>query len=88
MPRSDGVDVLAVGENVSVPMKMRGKITRCLRHLGSDEPQPGLVQRREVGGRQHAGAGGDDHFDPGEVAAGLELPQIGTIVRVSAELPS
>lgn len=75
MPRSDGVDDRAVGENVSVPMKMRGKITGCLRHPGADdELQPGLVQRREVGGRQHAGVGGDDHFDPVEAVAGLELP--------------
>ena len=57
----DGVDVLPVGERVTVPPKVRRQISGSLRHArADDEPQPGLIQRLEVRGGEHPGVSDHD----------------------------
>ena len=53
----DGVDQLPVGEGVPVPVEVRLQIPGGADLPGpDDEPQPRLIQRRQVGRREHAGA--------------------------------
>lgn len=53
----DGVDDLPVGGSVPVPVEVRLQVARCPGGAGADdEPQPRLIQRRQVGRREHAGA--------------------------------
>ena len=53
----DGVDDLPIGEGVTFPAEMGFQIPRGPGGAGpDDEPQPRLIQRRQVGRREHAGA--------------------------------
>ena len=53
----DGVDDLAVGEGVPVPVEVGLQVAWGPGGAGADdEPQPRVVQGRQVGGREHAGA--------------------------------
>ena len=53
----DGVDDLTVGGGVAFPVEVGLQIPRGPGGAGpDDEPQPGVVQGRQVGGREHAGA--------------------------------
>ena len=57
----DGVNELAVSEGVLVPVEVRLQIPWGADLSGADdEPHPGVVQGRQVGGREHAGIS-DDH---------------------------
>jgi hypothetical protein len=59
-----GLDGLSVGEGVAVFVEMVGQVVGRLAGLrADDEPEPGLLQRQEVGGRQQSGVG--DHDDVG-----------------------
>ena len=71
--RGDGVDDLPVAERVAVPAEVRLQVHGGLGDpRADDEPQPGVVQVVQVGGRQHAGVGDHDHaLDP---VPRLELP--------------
>ncbi|MFC9361498.1 hypothetical protein ACFTZB_33575 [Rhodococcus sp. NPDC057014] len=89
MPRGDGADDLTVGENVTVPMEMVPQISGHLGDTGADdELQAGVVEVLEVAGRRHAGVRGDDHLDTDDVVPGLDCRIMGTIVWLSALLPS
>ena len=60
-PGGDGVDDLAVGEGVTFPVEVGLQVAWGPGGAGPDnEPQPGVVQGRQVGGREHAGVGDDD----------------------------
>ena len=70
-PGGDGVDDLPVGEGVTFPAKMGIQIPRGPGGAGpDDEPQPRLIQRRQVGGREHAGV--SDHHELLDAVGGLE----------------
>ena len=57
----DGVDDLPVGEGVPVPVEVGLQVAWGPGGAGADdEPQPRLVQGRQVGGREHAGVSDDD----------------------------
>ena len=75
----DGVDDLAVGEGVTVPVEVFGQVVGCLRHPGTDdEPQAGLI---DFGDALHApliaevaiaaAYAGLDHADPIGAAAAI-----------------
>ena len=56
-PGGDGVNDLPVSEGVPVPVAVRLQIPWGADLSGpDDEPQPRVVQGRQVGGREHAGA--------------------------------
>ena len=56
-PGGDGVNDLAVGEGVAFPVEVGLQIPGGADLSGpDDEPQPRLIQGRQVGGREHAGA--------------------------------
>ena len=66
----DGVDDLAVGEYVAVPMEMAGEVDRGFHAARAhDESQPGLVEGGQVARGEHAGVGGDHDRDLAEVVA-------------------
>jgi hypothetical protein len=90
--RGKGVNDLPVGERVAVPAEVRFQVNGGLGDpRADDEPQPGLVQVIEVGGREHAGVGDLDHgLDP---VPGLELTDhrqdrvlLGLVPLVAADL--
>ena len=59
----DGVDDLAVSEGVAFPVEVGLKVAWGADLAGADdEPHPGVVQGRQVGGREHAGVGDDDEL--------------------------
>ena len=56
-PGGDGVDDLPVSEGVAFPAEVRFQIPWGADLSGADDkPQPGVIQGRQVGGREHAGA--------------------------------
>ena len=57
----DGVNDLPVSEGVPVPVEVGLQVAWGPGGAGADdEPQPRLVQGRQVGGREHAGVSDDD----------------------------
>ena len=70
-PGGDGVDDLAVGEGVAFPVEVRLQVAWGPGGAGADdEPQPSVVQGRQVGGREHAGVSDDDELL--DTVSGLE----------------
>ena len=56
-PGGDGVNDLPVSEGVPVPVEVGLQVAWGPGGAGADdEPQPRLIQGRQVGGREHAGA--------------------------------
>jgi len=70
----DRVNDLTVGERVAVPAEVFGQVQGCFRDpRPDDEPQPGLVDRRQVRRGQHPGICDDDHVsDPVAFLEGLD----------------
>ena len=67
----DGVDQLAVGGGVPVPVEVGLQVAWGADLSGADdEPQPGVIQGRQVGGREHACVGDDDEL--GDAVGSLE----------------
>ena len=57
----DGVNDLPVGGGVPVPVEVGLQVAWGPGGAGADdEPQPRVVQGRQVGGREHAGVSDDD----------------------------
>ena len=84
----DGVDDLPIGEGVTFPAEMGFQIPRGPGGAGpDDEPQPRLIQRRQVGRREHAGARPTTTSSSMPWAA-WKASTIGTVVEASALLPS
>ena len=60
-PGGDGVNDLPVSEGVPVPVEVGLQVAWGPGGAGADdEPQPRVVQGRQVGGREHAGVSDDD----------------------------
>ena len=60
-PGGDGVNDLPVSEGVPVPVEVGLQVAWGPGGAGADdEPQPRLIQGRQVGGREHAGVSDDD----------------------------
>ena len=56
-PGGDGVNELPISERVTGPVEVGLKVAWGPGGAGADdEPQPSVVQGRQVGGREHAGA--------------------------------
>ena len=54
-PGGDGVDQLPIGEGVPGPVEVGLQVAWGADLVGpDDEPQPRLIQGRQVGGREHA----------------------------------
>ena len=67
----DGVNDLSIGEGVTFPAEMGLQIRRGPGGAGpDDEPQPRLIQRRQVGRREHACV--SDHHELLDAVGGLE----------------
>jgi hypothetical protein len=70
VPRCDGVDDLAIGENVTVPMEMGLQIPGRFGYAGADdERELQLVKSFEIGPRQHSGISRHHHRRAGQVVA-------------------
>ena len=70
-PGGDGVNDLPVSEGVTFPAKMGIQIPRGPGGAGPDnEPQPRLIQGRQIGRREHAGV--SDHHELLNTVSGLE----------------
>jgi hypothetical protein len=90
VPGRDSVNDLPVGENVATPMEMRGEVDRGFHAARTDdEPQPSLVEGRQVRRAEHAGISGEHHRRIAEVMTigetGDDRDKRGGLGRVALE---
>ena len=89
VPRCDGVDDLPVGENIAVPMEMGLQIPGCLGDAGADdERQPSSSRASRLAAESIPASAATTIGVPSRLWRAGKLVMIGTIVVVSAVLPS